>query len=83
MSIINTIKTALTPNREDTLERFINGVVKEITTDLEYNFNYKEQVYIIREINNRFLEKTKGVRNEHINKAREIQNSIKKIDGEL
>lgn len=80
MSIINTIKNALTPDRNNTLEKFIDGVVREVTDHFEYKFTPEEQAYIIKEINDRFMEKTKDKRNEHINKAREIQNSIKKIE---
>lgn len=64
-------------DREDIIESFISGVVKDITENWEHKFSYEEQSFIFDEISRRILDVKKVKRNELIREAREIQNSLK------
>lgn len=76
MNILNIFKKSEEQIRDD----LVHNIVELITNNLEYRFSYKQQAEILKLINEKVLDKKRNKRNKFITEAREIQNSIKKIE---
>ncbi len=76
----NIIKKFFTKDREEVISSTVDGIVKDIVGNYEHKFSYDEQAEILKRINEAVLDKKKDKRNELIVEAREVQDSIKKLE---
>lgn len=77
---MNLIKKFFNKDREEIISHTVKGIVSDIIDNFEHKFTYDEQAEILKRINEAVLDKKKDKRNELIIEAREVQDSIKKLE---